>query len=215
VAALLRSIDARPLPGRGSRELTESLAVLGIAYPLYSTAEQGYPRLRAALAAALDGNGGELMTLSDGYTRRRPDGTYADNGNEVIYAVNCLDREDVQSPAQLRTRLPAFGRASPTFGDYLAWSGLPCTTWPVPPQGRPGAVRGEGAPPVLVVGTTGDPATPYRWAVDVAAALESGMLLTYEGAVHTAYTQGSECVDAAVDGYLLDGTPPPDGLRCS
>ncbi len=211
---LLGRLDAQPLPTRSGRRLTEALAVLGVAYPLYLPPDRGYPALRAALHEALGGDGSALLGLSDDYTQRHPDGSYDGNSNEAIYAVNCLDRQDVTGPAQVAAQLPTFERASPTFGRYIAWSGLPCAYWPVPPSGRPAPVAAPGAPPVLVVGTTGDPATPYAWAVSLAEQLDSGVLLTYVGSGHTAYRHGSSCIDDAVDRYLLEGQPPAAGTRC-
>ena len=210
---LLADIDAEPLPADG-RELTQSLAVLGVALPLYFDKSQGYPALGAALARALDGDGTALMTLADIYLGRESSGSFHGNQNEAIYAVNCLDSNSVHSVADVEAEVGAYAAASPRFGPYLAWGNLVCAHWPVPAANDIGPVTAMGAAPILVVGTTGDPATPYGWAVGLADQLESGVLLTYEGDVHTAYMTGSDCVDAAVDAYLLEGTPPSDGARC-
>jgi hypothetical protein len=94
------------------------------------------------------------------------------------------------------------------------WLGLPCTFWPAPPDGRPAPIHAAGAPPLLVVGTTNDPATPYAQSQALARELDSGHLLTYDGEGHTAYGRGHRCVDEAVDEYLVTGKPPPDGTRC-
>ena len=85
----------------------------------------------------------------------------------------------------------------------------------MPATGRPHAIRAPGAPPIVVVGTTRDPATPYAGAQGLAAQLSSGVLLTFEGDGHTAYGRGSTCIDGAVDEYLLKGTPPVKGTRCT
>ena len=84
---------------------------------------------------------------------------------------------------------------------------MPATTEPAP-------ATAEGSRPILVVGTTRDPATPYEWAQTVAGTLDSGRLLTYEGDGHTAYRRGDDCIDRAVDAYLLRGELPPEGTRC-
>ena len=84
----------------------------------------------------------------------------------------------------------------------------------MPSEGLPAPVTAEDAPPVLVVGTTGDPATPYSWSQALAEQLESAVLLTYDGTPHTAYRKGSACVDDAIDTYLLEGTPPEPGTVC-
>jgi len=213
VGDLLARIDRRPLPGIGGRELTEALAVLGVAVTMYDEV-RGWPALRLALRSALDGDGSALMWLSDEYTMRGPDGHYENNSNEVIYAVNCLDHPDDRTPAEIVQSLPSFRKVSPTFGDYLAWGSLPCTYWPVQATAKPHAITAPGAPPILVVGTTRDPATPYAWAQGLAAQLQSGVLLTYVGDGHTAYARGNRCIDRAVEAYLISGRPPADGKRC-
>jgi pimeloyl-ACP methyl ester carboxylesterase len=212
---LLAVIDAQPLPaGDESRPLTQSLAVLGIGYPLYLRADVGYPALTEALTAALAGDGSPLLTLADLYLHRDEEG-YQGNLNEAFYAVSCLDRPDTFTVAEVQQAEDRFADVSPVFGPYLAWSGLPCTIWPVEATAAPGPLTAEGAAPILVVGTTGDPATPYEWAVSLADQLASGVLLTYEGFVHTAYRKNNDCVDDAVDRYLIEGEPPEDGLVCA
>ena len=84
----------------------------------------------------------------------------------------------------------------------------------MPAQGTPRAVRGKGAPPIVVVGTTGDPITPIESTKNMAAALEGGVLVTVEAEQHTGYMV-NDCVDAAVDNYLIDLTVPAAGLVCS
>ena len=211
---LLAVIDAQPLPtGDGDRPLTQSLALLGIAMPLYLNPEQGYAALTDALSQALAGDGSGLLTLADLYLDRGSDG-YNSNQNEAIYAVNCLDRPGTSTVDEIREAEERFADVSPIFGPYLAWSGLPCVTWPAESTATRGPLTAEGAAPILVVGTTGDPATPYEWAVSLAEQLSSGVLLTHEGFVHTAYRKDVDCVDEVVDRYLIDGEPPEDGLVC-
>ena len=215
IAGILDQADRSPLP-TGSRPLTQSLAILGVAVAMYDS-EQGWPALRVALQRAKSGDGSVLLQLSDIYTDRQSNGHYSSNQNEAIYAVNCLDRPDRSSPAQIERVEPRFEKASPTFGDYLAWSSLPCRYWPA--KGEPGSgphkITAEGAAPIVVVGTTRDPATPYVWAQNLAEQLSSGVLLSWDGDGHTAYFRGSSCIDSAVDDYLIKGTVPKDGTRCS
>ena len=213
VSALLDSVDAQPLQTSSGRELTQSLAVLGIAAALYERT-YGWPVLRDALTAAENGDGSALLFLADLYADRDKSGHYRNNLMEAIYAVNCLDRPDDRGPAQIKKNEPKFVAASPNFGAYLAWSNLPCKYWPVSVGEGPAAITAKGAAPILVVGTTRDPATPYEWAVGLADQLESGVLLTYNGDGHTAYFQGSDCVDQIVDAYLIDGKVPDDGAKC-
>ena len=155
-----------------------------------------------------------MLLLADLYNDRGPGGRYTTNTGEAIYAVNCLDRPESGDFAAFRAQAAEVGAVSPIFGGYIVWANLPCTTWPVPAEGEPEPVHAAGAAPILVVGTTRDPATPYEWAQALAEQLDSGHLLTYDGDGHTAYRRGSRCVDTAVDAYLLDGTVPADGARC-
>jgi hypothetical protein len=113
-------------------------------------------------------------------------------------------------PAQI----PAFEAASPTFGDVLAWGLTSCHGVQVQRSEPAPDIDGSGAAPIVVVGTTRDPATPYQWAVHLADQLESGVLVSRDGDGHTGYNAGNECVDQAVEGYLIDGTVPEDGLEC-
>ena len=211
VQDFLADLDAEPLPTGGDRELTESLGIYGIALPLY--APQLWTTLDQALAEAFNGNGATLLALADAYWRRTADG-YTENLAQVIYAVNCVDDPTDVTVAEIERSIPEFERVSPTFGRTFAWSQLACAQWPVEPAEPMPPIDGRGADPILVIGTTRDPATPYESAVSLADQLASGVLLTREGDGHTAYGQGNACIDATVDAYLVDGTVPPDDKRC-
>jgi pimeloyl-ACP methyl ester carboxylesterase len=211
VDQVLTETDAKPLSGDGTRQVTQALAVLGVIYPLY--VKDYWPRLELAVADGVNGNGARLLALADEYTGRGPTG-YKDNSGEVIYAVNCLDHPDITSIAEAKSQEAAYKAASPRFGAYLLWGSLPCANWPVKPQNTPHAIKAAGAKPIVVVGTTRDPATPYEWAVALAGQLDSGVLVTRDGDGHTGYDEGNQCVDQAVETYFLRGTPPPDGLKC-
>ncbi|MFG2130614.1 alpha/beta hydrolase [Streptomyces sp. NPDC048751] len=215
--AFFGKLDARPLPTRdpGGRTLGEALATTGVIAAMYD--EGAWEQLREALTSAMKENDGAgLLALADSYYERDPDGRYA-NLMFANAAVNCLDLPAAfSSPEQVRDSLRTFEKASPVFGASLAWSTLNCAYWPVAPTGGPHRIEAKGAAPIVVVGTTRDPATPYRWARSLADQLSSGRLLTYEGDGHTAYGRGSACVDTAINTYLLRGTPPPaKGKRCS
>ncbi|MGQ0632327.1 MAG: alpha/beta hydrolase [Sporichthyaceae bacterium] len=213
VAAMFAAADVKALRTRSGRELTESHATLGVLAALYSQARWEF--LTQSLVAAFNGDGTGLLFLADAYLQRDEDGSYPDNSNEAIYAVNCVDRPGDSSPAGIRAKLDSMREASPLFGEYIAWGNLPCHYWPVPAVGTPGPVRAVGSDPILVIGTTRDPATPYEWAVALSEQLEAGVLLTHVGDGHTVYGDNDPCVDRAVEEYLLRGKPPKDGLRCS
>jgi pimeloyl-ACP methyl ester carboxylesterase len=213
VRSVVDAAEQRPLrTDDPQRPLTGSLAFYGLVAPLYEDAS--WHLLDSALAGALAGDGSGLLELADLYADRQPDGTYSSNLLEAFNAVNCLDYPVDASPEAMATTAKRLEEASPTFGDALAYGEVMCDEWPVPPVGRPGPARAAGAPPILVVGTTGDPATPYPWAQALADELDAGRLLTWEGEGHTAYLRGSACVDAAVDAYLVDGVLPGEGATC-
>jgi len=209
----LDEVEADPLPTSGERVLTVGNAVLGIWAPLYN--EANWPILDAALASAFAGNGETLMRLSDAYTSRGPDG-YLDNSLEALYAVNCADTAESQSIplSEVPGQVPEFEEASPTFGAIFAYGLASCSTWPVSDEQPPAPLTAPRAAPILVIGTTRDPATPVEWAEALAEQLESGILVRREGDGHTGYNVGNSCVDRAVEAYLLSGTVPDDDLDC-
>ncbi|MEV0602114.1 alpha/beta hydrolase [Streptomyces sp. NPDC050315] len=213
LSAFFRRLDARPIATGDSRELTESLATSGVIAAMYD--QSAWPLLREYLTKAQKGDGSGLLALSDTYYERDPDGSYA-NQMFANPAVNCLDLPPAfSSPAQVESALPTFRKASPVFGENFAWAPLNCAYWPAKATGEAHRIEAKGAAPILVVGTTRDPATPYPWARGLASQLSSGRLLTYEGDGHTAYGRGSDCIDTAVNTYLLEGTPPAKNKRCS
>ncbi|WP_084701079.1 alpha/beta hydrolase [Streptacidiphilus anmyonensis] len=214
--AFFKSLDANPLPTGDPRKLNEALGMTGVISAMYDPSE--WPDLRLALADAMNnGNGKELLALSDQYYERNPSGHY----QNLMYAnaaVNCLDLPAAAtSPAQVQQQLPAYEKSSPQFGASLAWGGLTCAYWPVKATGAPHVIPAKGAAPILVVGTTRDPATPYAWAQGLAQQLDTGTLLTFDGDGHTAYARdpgGSACIDSAVNDYLLQGKVPAKGTVC-
>ncbi|MEU5180419.1 alpha/beta hydrolase [Streptomyces longwoodensis] len=215
IAALLDRIDAHPLPTSSGRELTQTLAVTGIVLPLYS--ESGWPTLTSALDAAEGGDGSELLELADSYNERDPSGKYGTTTHSQR-VISCLDDKQRPTLRETKASLARFEKISPVFGDFLGWDMAGwCHDWPVAGQFDTPEVSAPGAAPVLLVGNTGDPATPYEGARRMADELGKGVgvLLTWKGEGHGAYGSGSSCVDATVDAYLLKGTVPKDGKVCS
>jgi len=214
--AFFRKLDASPIAtgDADGRKLGEALATTGVIAAMYD--EAAWPQLREALASAMEkGDGAGLLVLSDAYYERDASGRYS-NLMFANAAVNCLDLPPAfSSPQEVERALPAFEKASPVFGRGLAWASLGCAYWPVRATGRPHRIQAKGAAPIVVVGTTRDPATPYPWARSLASQLSSARLLTYDGDGHTAYGRGSKCVDSAIDAYLLRGTSPAKGKHCS
>ena len=143
-----------------------------------------------------------------------PGGGYTGNIMQVIYAVNCLDKPESSSIAEHERLARQASAEAPTWGPFLMWSSLPCGYWPVKPTGTPAKISAAGSAPIVVIGTTRDPATPYEWSVRLRDQLDNASLITYNGDGHTAYMRSNSCVDDAVDAYYVDGTVPKDGLRC-
>ena len=211
IKGLLDQVDAHPLPTGTDRELTAGLAYAGIGLPLYD--RQYWILLSQALKAAFDGQGGPLLQLSDAYTDRGPDG-YHSNLMEAFPAISCLDDPTVVKPGRIPSLLPKFEEAAPTFGDAFAWGLVQCLGFQPHSAEKPVTIDGKGAPPIVVIGTTRDPATPMLWAEHLAAQLDSGVLIRRDGDGHTGYNSGNSCVDTAVEDYLLHGAVPRDGLSC-
>jgi pimeloyl-ACP methyl ester carboxylesterase len=211
IKEFLDDVDGQPLKTGESRELTEGSASSGIAFTLYSRDFWSY--LTQGLQAAFDGDGSVLLALADAYSSRGHGG-YTDNSMEAFPAISCLDDPYAVPAAQVPANVPDFEQESPTFGRIFAWGLNTCAGIRVRSTEKPRNIRAAGAPPIVVVGTTRDPATPYNWAVHLADQLESGVLVSRDGDGHTGYNEGNECVDSAVEGYLVDGTVPKDGLSC-
>ena len=210
LGALLASTDRTPLPGGDGREVGADTMMTGIIAALYSP--DSWPYLSQALTAALQGDGSIILYLADFYNDRE-DGTYTSNSSEAFRAYNCMDypADDDQAAEDAATQKVKEG--APTVAPY--WEGVDvCADWPYPATGTRGAITAEGSGPIVVVGTTGDPATPYEWAVSLADQLAEGVLVTYVGEGHTGYNKGDLCVNKAVDDFLISGTVPEDGLRC-
>ena len=132
----------------------------------------------------------------------------------VLHALDDHGAEPGTARQHLREQAAQLDEASPTLGRFLAYSGLYCAVWPEAPVSEPAPASAPGAAPIVVIGTTGDTATPYEWASVLADQLESAVLLTWEGQGHTAYGRAGDCLEDAVDAYLIDGTVPEDGLTC-
>jgi pimeloyl-ACP methyl ester carboxylesterase len=215
--AFVAGLAKTPLPTADpKRPLTDARALYAMVAKLGNP--QGWGVLRTALAAGLQGDGGKLSALSDELVGRQSDGSYANRGNEfeVNKAVVCLDSAGRAGPTVVQRILPGFKAISPLFGPLFAWEAATCETWPLKATNPRPVLHPSGAPPILVVGTTNDSATPYSQAVALSKALEKSRLLTYVGNGHLAYLiRGSSCIDDAVDAYLKTGALPPTGARCT
>jgi len=212
--AFIDARDANPMDTGQERRLTQGTTFYGIAVTLYN--KSTWPALSQALTAAFQGDGSVLLRLNDAYFRRQPDGSYSENLGEANPAINCLDAADDRKSTleDVQDSLPRFRKESPVFGVALAWGALSCTDWPIKATHPQVGVDATGSKPIVVLGTTRDPATPYEWAKTLTDELGTAVLVTREGDGHTAYTSGNTCIKKLVDAYLVDGTVPKDGATC-
>jgi pimeloyl-ACP methyl ester carboxylesterase len=183
-----------------------------IILPLYS--QSNWPYLSDLFADVFAGNADYAFQLADAYNGRNSDGTYQDNSTEAFIAINCLDYMQTSTRADLASEAAELAEAAPTFGPQMSWGGTSCSEWPFASTRVREAIRATGSAPILVVGTTNDPATPYQWAVNLAGELDNGHLVTYHGEGHTAYNKSNACVNNAVDAFFIDGTVPAKDPDC-
>lgn len=210
LGALLASADRTPLPNGDGRLLGADSMMTGIIAALYS--QDSWSFLTQGLDEALQGDPTTMFLLADFYNGREGN-AYIDNSTEAFRAYNCMDYPVEDDPAAEAAITAKIAQGAPTIAPY--WSGPDsCEVWPYPPTGTRDEITAEGAGPILVVGTTNDPATPYEWSESLASQLEEGVLITRVGEGHTGYNKGNACVDDAVEAFLLDDVVPEDGLRC-
>ncbi|MDL9981033.1 alpha/beta hydrolase [Microbacterium sp. ASV49] len=211
LGTLLASVDAKPLKNSDGRYLGADSLMTAIVAALYS--QDSWPYLTQALSDTLSGDASTAFQLVDFYYNRNANGTYSDNSTEAFNAYNCMDYPDDFTQAEKDAASALVKAKAPTIAPYWVFTS-PCDSWAYPASGVREKIAAEGAAPIVVVGTTNDPATPYAWSVSLAKQLSSGVLVTRVGEGHTGYNKGNTCVDSAIDEYLLKGTPPENGLRC-
>lgn len=212
VSALLDSVDASPIRAGDGRLLGSNALLTAIIYPLYDAG--AWSMLSDMFESVMLGNADMAFSFADAYNGRNPDGSYNDNSTEAFMAVNCLDYSYNADPALMRQQAEEIAAAAPVIGRYMAYGDIGCAVWPYAFQGERSEIHAEGAAPILVIGTTNDPATPYVWAEALASQLDSGHLVTYQGEGHTAYNKSNSCIADVVDDYLISGTVPAEDPLC-
>ena len=211
---MLDAVEAEPLTGSDGRLVGSGTLLTAIIMPLYS--QQSWPYLDELYTSVTSGEADTALLLADHYFDR-VGGAYQSNLITAFGAINCLDypRYLPLDAERMHADAAELERIAPTIGAFQGYGDVSCAGWPVEGVSERPPVSAEGADPILVIGTTGDPATPFRWAEALAEQLQSGVLLAYEGEGHTAYGSGSACVDDAVERFLLTGESPKTGTRCS
>ncbi|GAA3359910.1 alpha/beta fold hydrolase [Streptomyces antimycoticus] len=214
IVDFLKRLDKKPLSTESGRKLTQDGALSGIAAALYDKESWKYLTLGLQEAIQLD-EGNLLLAMADSMSGRDDDGHYS-NINAANAAINCVDDRQRYTVTDVKAQLPRFRKASPVFGEYLAWGLLGCTDWPVEGTTDTPDVSAKGSAPILVVGNTGDPATPYEGARKMVKELGAGVgvEVTYKGQGHGAYNSGNACMTKTVNAYLLDGKVPASGTTC-
>jgi len=222
---LLSDVDAHPLVNADGRLLGADTLVTAIANTLYDDSVWSY--LSDLLGAVLKGDPSIAFESADSYNGRGTDGSYESNTTEAFVAVNCIDAP-VDAPVETSANTSDSNTATaeitgpdeqtllraPILGPYLFSPVDICSVWPVSPRGSSRPLVAAGAPDLLVIGTTNDPATPYADAISLSQQMSSAHLVTFEGEGHTAYNRGNACIDDIVDRYFLDGDIPPADVVC-
>lgn len=214
ISQLFEVAYATPLPTSDGRPLTASYAYSGVFTALYAPVPY-WRSLNTSLDQAINqGDGTGLLLLADAGNSRNPDGTFDGNSSEAFMAINCLDYPVEGTMEDWRAAAAEMKETYPVFGDAIAYSEVTCSNWPYQSQRVREPITAAGSEPIVVIGTTRDPATPYEWSVSLADQLENGHLITFDGDGHAAYGRGNMCVDGLVDDFLVNGTIPPEGATC-
>ena len=210
---LVDPLVGKPAATKDPRGLSYPDAVTATISALYSP--ETWKQLSEGLTELTKGRGDTLLGLADDYWGRDEDGGY-NNGNDAETAIDCVDSPPITDRAAVVDADRRARQAAPfmSYGDFTGHAPLDtCAFWPVPATSAPHTVSAAGLPPVLVVSTTDDPATPYQAGVDLAEEL-GGALLTYKGTQHTVVFDGDSCVDDYAADYLVDLKLPPPGATC-
>jgi pimeloyl-ACP methyl ester carboxylesterase len=205
---------SEPLPTEYGRPLTVQMALMGILLAMYEDAT--WPMLTTALASAMElGDGTELLELADLYFDRDSEtGEFTTNMFDAFLAITCLDSPVDARRAVMDERMVQMREAAPTLADFSAFGAIGCAEWPFPAVLEPHSIAADGADPIVVIGTTGDPATPFANAEALAGGFSSGVLVTYDGEGHGAVGRSNTCVTDMLNDYYINGTPPEPGLTC-
>lgn len=206
---LLARLDDTPAPTDADRPAADlGLANNAVAQAMYSSSQ--WPDLGDALADAAEGDGRGLLALHDRYFDRLPDGTWL-NTLEAFQVIQCADDPNRETPEEAQADLDEIRAVAPRMVPNTVAFGS-CTAFPPADRARVD-ITGAGTGPVVVVGTTGDSATPLAGTRVMADAFPDGRLIVVDAEQHTGYG-ANECVTDLVDTYLVELVPPADETTC-
>lgn len=211
ISGLYDRLEATPLRHEDGRVVDHTMLRTAMVKTLYSQSSWG--SLTQLFEEIDQGVTDTAVILVDSYYDRQ-NGRYANNTMEAFIAINCVDHPVESDPVVLANQAITLREVAPYTARPTGLGDLVCQNWPFPPRLVKAPVSGAGANPVLVVGTTGDPATPYNWSLSLAEQLESARHLTLVAEGHLAYNRTSLCINTAVEAYFVEGVLPEDGLRC-
>ncbi len=208
---LLEELYANPVDSDDpERPVNDSTLMSAIIMSMYSPG--WWPTLSEAISSLLDGDGSQVLAMADYSAERDEDGNYPEDEG-AFRLIDCLDYQVTLDRTAIEDAADALVAENELFGPFFGYGEVGCATLPFQSTAERDPITAPGTPPIVVIGTTRDPATPYDWAVSLADQLESGVLLSYDGDGHTAYGS-DDCIDTPVDEFLVNGVVPDDGLSC-
>jgi pimeloyl-ACP methyl ester carboxylesterase len=212
IAAQYDALTLHPIAAKDGRLADGNLLDTAISSALYD--QSSWPDLSSMFRKLKKGDVRPAFELADSYNGRDEDGSYGDNSLEAFLAISCLDYPVTSDPAEIARQSALAVAAAPTLTRPSVVGDVVCRNWPFANRTPPKPVTGAGAPPVLILSSTGDPATPYQWGVALSKQLQSAHLITRKGEGHTAFNRGIPCVDDAVDDYFVSGLVPVSDPGC-
>ncbi|WP_170222526.1 alpha/beta hydrolase [Rarobacter faecitabidus] len=214
IATLVEGLRDTPMTTSDSnRTLTSTLAAAGIEYSLY--AESRWPILTSALTAALaDNDGTQLLTSADTFNARAEDGAYTSRRGQAYQAISCMGPRITTTQPALSRLMDQMIDTAPSMGRMRIDSLVLCDGWPTSATAQSYDLSATGSATILVIGTTGDPTTPYEWSQSLTSLLDNAVLLTFDGQEHGAYGRSNACVATTVDAYLIENVIPATGATC-
>jgi len=215
VKNLLSQAATKPMKDATGRKATQSLVITSIAQSLYDS-KSGWKDLTKLLKLAISKqNPSGIFELADRYNNRDASGRYYSNQGDISIMITCLDWQEPRTVEQMRLDREQFIKAAPIFGPFLNFAGLPCKYWKAKPQLPKTQITKISTSPIIIIGVTEDPATPYVWSQELTKVFPNSKLLTLRGEGHTGHNQGNKCIDSTVDSYFLTGKIPQRGLICA